>query len=141
MPHKFLTQPHTAPDSKLCAFYALYHFTDGQVSRQAFIDAATNHYMTSLGMNKTDAQAMVMDGNDPSVLSLYHLRQTDEKTLQTAGVGIIANVATGHFFTVRQEGGAWVSYDSYNHQAPVSYASFAALKQAEIANGAQIWTA
>ncbi|GEM_PF-3089110 len=141
MPFKFQVQPHTGPDSKLCGFYALYHFTDGAVTRQAYIDKATQHYMAPpLGMTQPDALNMVMDGNDPSVFSVFGLTHTDEKTLETKGLGIIANISTGHFFAVRKEGAQWVSYDSYNHTAPKAYPTLAALKAAEFPGNFQIWT-
>jgi hypothetical protein len=139
MPHKFLVQPKTPPDSKLCAFFALYHFTDGGVAKQDFITQATNHYVQILGMAQPEAQALVLDGNDPSVLGLYHLSQSNEANLKKKGLGIIANTNNGHFFTVRFEGGKWYSYDSYNYTAPKEYATFDALKQAEIPSGSQIW--
>lgn len=140
MPFKFLPQPHTSPDNKLCGFYALYHFTDGAVARQAYIDKATQHYVAQLGMSKPDAEKMVMDGNDPSVFSVFGLTHTDERTLEAKGLGIIANISTGHFFAVRKEGAQWVSYDSYNHTAATSYPTLVALKAAEFPGNFQIWT-
>lgn len=139
MPHKFLVQPKTPPDSKLCAFYALYHFTDGGLTREGFIAKATQYYVEKLGMPQAEAEALVMDGNDPSVLGLYHLNQSDKTGLEKKGLGIIANTHTGHFFTVRFEDGKWFSYDSYNHTAPKGYATFHALEQAEIPSSSQLW--
>ncbi|NTX08556.1 hypothetical protein HUA74_33460 [Myxococcus sp. CA051A] len=138
MPYKFLKQPKTPPDSKLCGFYALYHFTNGGLTRDEFIQKATQHYETALGLPNKEAQEMVMDGNDPSVLGLYGLAQSDADTLKKRGVGVIADTTRGHFFTVRQENGVWSSYDSYNHDAAKAYPSFEALQKAEIGNS-QIW--
>ncbi|MCP3166718.1 hypothetical protein [Myxococcus qinghaiensis] len=138
MTFKFLKQPKTPPDSKLCGFYALYHFTDGGLTRDQFIQKATEHYETALGLQHKEAEEMVMDGNDPSVLSLYGLRQSNVAELETQGVGVIADTTRGHFFTVRRENGTWFSYDSYNHDAPQAYLTFEALKKAEIGSS-QVW--
>ncbi|EPX57776.1 hypothetical protein D187_004655 [Cystobacter fuscus DSM 2262] len=76
----------------------------------------------------------MLSGNDPSALSLYGMREGSEKELRDKGMGIVANVNTGHFFTVRRENGKWTSYDSYNHSAPKRYNSFHDLRNAEIGN-------
>ncbi|WNG20263.1 hypothetical protein [Cystobacter fuscus] len=135
--HEWLAQPHTHPDNKLCAFYALHHFTDGKVTKNAFIDKATSVY-TDIGLPKEDALAMVLDGNDPATLGQFGLKEGNDAALQQKGVGIVANTDKGHFFTVRQENGKWYSYDSYNHKAPKEYATFADLKKAEIGNSG-VW--
>jgi len=135
---KFLKQPKTPPDSKLCGFYALYHFTDGGLTRDEFIQKATDHYETALGVSHQEAEGMVMDGNDPSVLSLYGLRQSNVAELEKQGVGVIADTTRGHFFTVRRENGTWFSYDSYNHDAAKAYLTFEELKKAEIRDS-QVW--
>ncbi|WNG40074.1 hypothetical protein F0U61_45135 [Archangium violaceum] len=146
--NKFLKQGTESPDCNLCGFYALYHFTNGNstVTKSRYINKAAEYYKNSIpGLTMEGARGVVLEnGASPEVLENFELglSKTDEAALQTRGVGIIADVNGGHFFTVRAgDNGDWWSYDSFNHDAPKRYASFSELRAAEMRrDNIQIWT-
>ncbi|MBV8820232.1 MAG: hypothetical protein JO022_17860, partial [Acidobacteriaceae bacterium] len=55
----------------LCAFYALYHFTNGGLTKEQFIQTASRYYKEKLGMPDTGARELALDGNDPAVLLAF----------------------------------------------------------------------
>jgi len=129
MPFKFLTQPTTGPDSKLCAFYALYHFTDGGVTKETYLDVATSYYQTQLGMDRHDAAALAADGNDPAVFTAFRLTEGDAAAVDTQTVLIVCDIGNGHFFTIRKDAGQWWNYDSFGRSKPTIIGDATAAKK------------
>lgn len=92
----------------LCAFYALYHFTNGGVTKPDFIKKASAYYMKALSMNQSDAEQLAHDGNDPAVLQAYQLAGA---TLGGKNAYVVADVSKGHFWTIRKVDDVWWLYD------------------------------
>jgi hypothetical protein len=69
----FLKQSHSGSDAKLCAFFALYHFKNGGITREQYVAAASQAYI-DIGMDKDDAKEMALDGDDPETLVKFGLK-------------------------------------------------------------------
>jgi hypothetical protein len=110
----FLKQSHSGPDAKLCAFFALYHFKNGGITREQYIAAASQAYI-DIGMDKDAAKEMALDGNDPATLAKFGLHAGNKGAVDSFEVLIVCDTTRGHFFTIRKEGGEWYSYDSWKY--------------------------
>jgi hypothetical protein len=93
----------------LCAFYALYHLSNGGLDKQAFIKRASAYYQAQIpGMSDSDVQNLVKDGNDPAVLTAFGLTET---ALGSKNAYVVADIGKGHFWTVRKVDDVWWLYD------------------------------
>ncbi len=131
---KFEKQPTHGEKSKLCCWYALYHYADGNfMSQGSFKQQAAQFYANMLGMNLQDALALALDGNDPALA--IHLKPAMK------GTAHVMNLGNYHFYTVRQitvetqmyrttgtlrvKEKQWWSFNSYNLDAPQPLLSLA----------------
>src|SRR4051812_16521312 len=53
----------------LCAFYALYHLSNGAMTKDAFLKRASKFYVDQLHVDDEMARGLANDGNDPAVLA------------------------------------------------------------------------
>ena len=127
MPFLFLKQSHAGTDAKLCAFFALYHFKNGGITRDQYIAAASKAY-TDIGISDADAKGMALDGNDPATLARFGLTAGNKGAVDGFEVLIVCDTTHGHFFTIRKEGGSWYSYDSWQYDAATLIGDAAAAK-------------
>ena len=116
-PYKYLIQEHKEPDSNLCAYFAYYHYTNGNVDKEQFINRAIAPYLNIMEHN--DALNMFYDGNDPAVYKEFGLREASyQEALENKRL-IIADVKQkGHFYALREYKGTWWNYDSYHQTTP-----------------------
>lgn len=127
----FKKQAQTGPESKKCAYYALYHFKNGNITWDKFLAAGIKYYMKELKLDTKDAMDFVEDGNDPGILNAFGLSEYNLTSLRSHDVLIVAQYGTGvaaHFYTIRRIGGSWFSYDSFNLNAPDDIGDDAAAK-------------
>ena len=92
----------------LCAFYALYHFTNGGLTKADFIKKAAEYYKKELDMNDSDVRDLVKGGNDPAVMQAFKLSGA---SMGGKDAYIVADVSRGHFWTVRKIDDVWWLYD------------------------------
>jgi hypothetical protein len=110
----FLKQSHSGSDAKLCAFFALYHFKNGGITREQYVAAASQAYI-DIGMDKDDAKEMALDGNDPETLVKFGLKAGNKGAVDSFEVLIVCDTTRGHFFAIRKQGDKWYSYDSWKY--------------------------
>jgi hypothetical protein len=93
----------------LCAFYALYHLSNGGLDKPGFIKRAATFYKGNVpGMSDSDYQKLAREGNDPAVLTAFGLKKS---TVGSKNAYVVADVGKGHFWTVRKVDGVWWLYD------------------------------
>ncbi len=92
----------------LCAYYALNHFNNRDLGKDAFIDTAKKFYKKKVNVSDELAQQMVNDGNDPAVLTDFGL---GEKGFGASDTYVVAGVGKGHFWVIRKSEGSWWTYD------------------------------
>jgi hypothetical protein len=92
----------------LCAYYALNHFNNRDVGKDAFIDTAKKFYKKKTDVSDELAQKMVSDGNDPAVLTDFGLA---EKGFGSSDAYVVAGVGKGHFWVIRKSADSWWTYD------------------------------
>jgi hypothetical protein len=126
---KFETQPHSGEKSKLCCWYALYHYADGSfMDLSNFKKKGTAFYVKQLGMSDKDALDLLLDGNDPALA---------EELKKKSGKAHVMNLNDRHFYTVREievevivddikkKEKQWWNFDSYNFDCPQKLDSLA----------------
>jgi hypothetical protein len=119
----------------LCAFYALYHLSNGKVDKAGFKKKAEAFYKKELpGMSEAQLGEMVEDGNDPAVLRAFGLK---ESSVGASKAFVVADVHKGHFWTVRQVDGVWWCYDGLKGK-PVPIGTSAQELKAHVGN-AKVW--
>lgn len=114
MEYKFLKQSKSGSDKNLCGFFSLYHFKNGDITREEYKNKASQLYIDNLGMSAEDAKELVENGNDPAVFLNFGLKCGDLKKIKEIDVLIICDTNKGHFFTIRKIDGLWWNFDSYN---------------------------
>lgn len=98
----------------LCAFYALYHLSNGGIDKSGFIKRASAYYKKQIpGISDSDAQDLTRDGNDPGVLTAFGLKETG---LGSKNAYVVADINKGHFWTVRKVDDVWWLYDGLKGQ-------------------------
>jgi hypothetical protein len=127
----FLKQGKTGLDANLCGFFALYHFTNGRVTRDQYLDKAKEMYKAPpLCLPEEEAAEMAQGGNDPAVYKAFGLTKGTQDAVAKFEVVIVCDVKCpkGHFFTIRKENGEWWNYDSYNYDQPTKIGNDEAAK-------------
>lgn len=92
----------------LCAFYALYHLSNGGLTKDAFLKRASKFYVDKLHLDDDTANELATDGNDPAVLGAFGLKRTN---LGDKEAYVVADVGAGHFWTIRRVEDVWWRYD------------------------------
>ena len=120
----YLVQPHKPPESKLCAFYAYYHYTDGKIDKNEFEAKVIEPYK-KIGLDDASAKELYLDGNDPAIYTKFGLKETAsyEKALEGDKL-IVADVAKGHFYAIIKSKNTWWNYDSYHQTNPSKIGNF-----------------
>jgi hypothetical protein len=130
MKFKFEKQPHGGEKSKLCCWYALYHYANGNfMDLNKFKKEGAAYYAKETGLSEEDALDLLLDGNDPGLAI---------KLKKQSGKAHVMNLRDRHFYTVREievevdvEGSKkkkekqWWSFDSYNFDWPQKLDSLA----------------
>ena len=119
-PYAYLIQEHQPPESNLCLYYAYYHYMNGKVDREKFINEAIQPYVVNFEMSKEDALEMFYGGNDPEVLGKFGLtnKVNDYQAALNGERLIVADKTHGHFYALRKYNDIWWNYDSYRQTAP-----------------------
>jgi hypothetical protein len=71
--------------------------------------------MQFLFLKQSHAKEMALDGNDPATLAKFGLHAGNKGAVDSFEVLIVCHTTRGHFFTIRNEGGKWYSYDSWKY--------------------------
>jgi hypothetical protein len=95
-----------------CAYYALCHFRNSNLSVDDYLAKATNFYLSNgIGEDESAAWDFADDGNDPQVLAAFGVT---EKGFGSGDQYIVARTSGGspHFYCVRKIQGDWWVFDS-----------------------------
>jgi len=92
----------------LCAFYALYHYTNGGIAKDKFLKEAAKYYKTETGVDDKLAASMAKDGNDPALIPKLGPAAA---SFGGKDAYIVADVNKGHFWTIRKVDDFWWLYD------------------------------
>ncbi|MGF1937821.1 MAG: hypothetical protein RM347_026120 [Nostoc sp. ChiQUE02] len=117
LPSEFTHQTHP----NLCAYYAAKHFLYGKLNQKDFEETATKYYIKEVpGIEKSYAEQLVQDGNDPAIFAdvLQGVRGTSTEQLKpdpgkTYSRILLSLRNRDHFITVlKDDKGRWWNYDS-----------------------------
>jgi hypothetical protein len=93
----------------LCAYYALNHFNNKDLGKDTFLTKARQFYQRTVKASAQDADKLVIDGNDPALLTDFGLA---EKTFGASDRYVVAGIGKAHFWVIRKAGDVWWNYDS-----------------------------